>query len=336
MKFSCFLKDKLVFILGQGFVATFLVFLLHAYDMNVSAIILVVTSVILISICTLLYEYLIRSRYYNHLHETLEAMDQKQYIVSLLEEPDFLEGDILYEVLKVVTKAMNDEIASYKLEQEEYREYIETWIHEVKIPISCIDLICKNNRSDVTKKISEEALKIDSYIEQALYYARSTNVASDYSIKALSLKDLVKTSVKKHSKQLIGCGAKINLDNLDYTVYTDEKWLDFILGQLIANSIKYKRDSLTLSFLVKENKENLVLSIEDNGVGISKEDISRVFEKGFTGENGRAFAKSTGIGLYLCHKLCKKMYLGISIQSELGKGTTVQITFPKDRNSLLQ
>jgi signal transduction histidine kinase len=293
-------------------------------------------TVVIISIGALAYEYLVRSRYYNRLNKTLESMDQKQYIASLLEVPNFAEAEVLCEVLKQVTKAMNDELASYKISQDEYREYIETWIHEIKIPISCIDLICKNNRNDITKRISEETVRVDSYIEQALYYARSKNVASDYNIKRLSLDSLVKSAVKKHSKQLIGCGAQVKLDNLDHMVYADEKWLDFIIGQIIANSIKYKKDALTLWFFASENQENMILFIQDNGIGISENDLLRVFEKGFTGENGRAFAKSTGIGLYLCKELCKKMYLGLEAQSSVGHGTTIKITFPKDRQSFLQ
>lgn len=128
----------------------------------------------------------------------------------------------------------------------------------------------------------------------------------------------------------------MKLDDLDYSVYADEKWLDFIIGQIIANSIKYKKEALTLWFFASENQENMILFIRDNGIGISEGDLGRVFEKGFTGENGRAFAKSTGIGLYLCKELCNKMYLGLEVQSSMGHGTTIKITFPKDRQSFLQ
>ncbi len=336
MKFSSFLKDKILFLLAQSFIIVFLAFLLDAYHISRYAMILICTTIVITSFVALAYEYLVRSRYYNRLKKTLESMEQKQYIASLLEEPNFSEAEVLCEILKRVTKAMNDEIASYKISQEEYREYIETWIHEIKIPISCIELICQNNRNDITKRISEETVRVDSYIEQALYYARSKNVASDYSIRRLSLDSLVKAAVKKHSKQLIGCGAQVKLDNLDHTVYADEKWLDFTIGQIIANSIKYKKDALTLWFSASENQENIILFIRDNGIGISEGDLGRVFEKGFTGENGRAFAKSTGIGLYLCKELCNKMYLGLEVQSSVGNGTTIKIAFPKDRQSFLQ
>lgn len=336
MKFTQFIKDKIIFISSQFFILIFLALLLEGYHISHYAILFTCTAILITSLVPLLYEYFVRRKYYSGLYQTLESMEQKQYIASLLENPDFADAEILCEILKRVTKAMNDEIASFQISQDEYREYVETWIHEIKIPVSCIELICQNNRNEVTKKISEETVRVDAYIEQALYYARSKNVASDYNIKKITLDGLVKEVVKKHAKQLIGCNARIKMHHLYYTVYADEKWLDFIIGQIIANSIKYKKESLTLCFSASENQENVVLSIRDNGIGIPDSDISRVFEKGFTGENGRSFAKSTGIGLYLCLELCKKMYLGLEAESDPDHGTTMNITFPKDRQSFLE
>lgn len=335
MKLGRYLKDKILFIFLQSLIVWFIILLLNAYNISDSAIIFSSVTVISITIVSLAFEYFVRYRYYKRLNNTLSMMDKKQYISALLEEPDFADAEILCEVIKQTTKAMNDEIASYKIAQDEYREYIETWIHEIKIPISCIDLICKNNKSDTTKRIEEETLRVDNYIEQALFYARSTNVEADYSIKKLNLNTLIKRVVKKHSKQLISCGTRLDFNNLDCIVYGDEKWLDFIIGQIVANSIKYKKDSLELSFSARDNKENIELSIKDNGIGVPQSDLSRVFEKGFTGENGRIYAKSTGIGLYICRTLCEKMYLGLELKSEYGKGTVVKIIFPKDRQCFL-
>ncbi len=119
-------------------------------------------------------------------------------------------------------------------------------------------------------------------------------------------------------------------DGLEKTVYGDSKWLDFILGQLISNSIKYKSDAPTLLFWAEENKDSVLLHVQDNGIGIPDSDINRVFDKGFTGQNGRNFTKSTGIGLYLCKQLCNKMYLNLYADSQAGIGTTMTIVFPKD------
>ena len=327
-----FLKGKLLFVLAQGFIIIYLGFLLSAYNVSNSAIILICLTILLITVATLLIEFCRKRYYYNNLYNTLEAMEKRQYISQMIERPSFSEGKVLCDVLSQVTKAMNDEIAKYQIVQEEYQEYIETWIHEVKLPISCIGLICENNKNEVTQSILEETSRIDSFVEQALYYARSTNVEKDYSIRDIQLESVVKSMIKKNAKQLIACKTELKLDGLDYIVYSDPKWLDFILGQLISNSIKYRRESFKLSISAEETNMNVVLKISDNGIGISEKDLNRVFEKGFTGENGRKYGKSTGIGLYLCKKLCERMHLGIEIVSTKDIGTTVKITFPKDKS----
>ncbi|WP_304508697.1 sensor histidine kinase [Anaerotignum sp.] len=336
MKLVKYLKDKILFIVLQTVICNFLFFVLKVYHVNNYAITLTVLAVILANIFWLIFDYTFRFLYYKKLLNNLAGMEEKYLIAGLLEEAHFTDAEILNEVIKETTKAMNDEIASYKITQDEYREYIETWIHEIKTPLSCIDIICKNNRNDVTRKIAEETQKVDNYIEQALFYARSTNVVADYSIKKLILADVVKNTVKKNSKQLIACHTQVYFDLNDFTVYADEKWLDFIIGQIVANSIKYKKENPELSFFGAEDEDSVILSIKDNGIGIPESDQAKVFEKGFTGKNGRSFAKSTGIGLYLCRILCEKMYLGLKIQSTVGEGTTLQIIFPKDRQLFMQ
>ena len=240
------------------------------------------------------------------------------------------------DVLRQTTKSMNDDIADYRRMNTEYQDYIETWIHEIKIPISCIDLICENNKGEMASGVKAELSRIDGYVEQALYYARSTNLEKDYMIREIKLDQLVKGTLKKYSRQLIAAKATPIFDNLSQTVYGDPKWLEFILGQLIANSIKYKKETLTLTFSTREEQDNVLLYVSDDGIGIPESELPRIFEKGFTGTNGRSYAKSTGIGLYLCRKLCNKMHLSISASSASGQGTTIQITFPKDSRLLLE
>ena len=169
-----------------------------------------------------------------------------------------------------------------------------------------------------------------------MFYARSTNLEKDYFIHTIQLNDFIRQVIKKHSKQLIHAHGEIKMDSLNVEVYSDSKWLDFILGQLISNSIKYRKDLFQLSFTAIEEPNRVRLSISDNGIGIPSSDLSRIFDKGFTGENGRKFARSTGIGLYLCQKLCTKMHLGLEAFSVEGEGTTIQIIFPKDKSLLIE
>lgn len=150
-------------------------------------------------------------------------------------------------------------------------------------------MIVENNKNEVTKSIDEELDKVENYIEQALYYARSNTVEKDYYVKKVNLKDIVNESIKKNKNVLIHERISVNVHDLDLEANTDNKWIIFILNQIIQNSIKYKKQdkNLEIEIYAKQGKENVILYIKDNGIGIKKGEITRVFEKGFTGTNGR-------------------------------------------------
>ena len=247
---------------------------------------------------------------------TLDKLDRKYLLPEVIEEPNFYHGKFLYEVLKETDKDMHEHVKKYILEQKEYREYIETWVHEIKTPIASTRLILENNESESSENIKKEIKKIEEYIDQALYYARSTDVSKDYIVKEFSLGKSVRNVIKKNSRDFINKRIAIDLEDLDYKVYSDEKWVEFIINQVINNAIKNK------------SKNSITLKIKDSGVGIPNKDLGRVFEKGFTGENGRRFTKSTGMGLYLCKNLCDKLGLGLKITSKENEGTEVNIIFP--------
>ena len=226
---------------------------------------------------------------------------------------------------------MIENVNKYRYMQEDYKEYIELWIHEIKIPISASKMVIENNKNDVTKSIDEELDKVEDYIEQALFYARSNTVEKDYYIKKVDLKEIVNESIKKNKNLLIQEKVIINIHDVNIEVFTDSKWTIFILNQIIQNSIKYKgTKQLELEVFAKNNAENVIICVKDNGIGISKSEIIRVFEKGFTGTNGRlSNKKSTGIGLYLCKKLCDKLGIAIELDSVQNEGTEVRLIFPQ-------
>lgn len=193
-------------------------------------------------------------------------------------------------------------------------------------------MIIENNKTNVTKSIDEELQRIENYIEQALFYARSNTVEKDYYIKKVKLRDIVYESIKKNKNVLIQEKVSMNLHDLDLEVNTDSKWIGFILNQIIGNSIKYKKVDcrLEIEIYAKQGKENAILYIKDNGIVIKEGEVTRVFEKGFTGTNGRLVGKkSTGIGLYLCKNLCNKLGIQIELNSILDEGTKVQLVFPQ-------
>ena len=199
-------------------------------------------------------------------------------------------------------------------------------------------MIIENNKTEVTKSIDEELDKIENYVEQALFYARSNTANQDYYIKKNNLKDIVNEIIRKNKTVLINEKIKINIHDLDVEVNTDSKWVIFIINQIIQNSIKYrKQDELSeIEIYSKAGKENVILYIKDNGIGIKKEEVKRVFDKGFTGANGRlSNKKSTGIGLYLCKKLCDKLGIGIELRSIVNKQTELKLIFPQNSYTIL-
>lgn len=331
MKMTDFIKTKWIFLLLQSVLLAFLLFVLSFFEVSHSVKFLTAGFFTLLLFSSILAEYFTKERYYRKLYSLLDGLEQKRFLASFMDEADFPEGKILYDILKQCTKSMNDEVAAYKAANQDYRDYVETWIHEVKLPISCLNMICQNHPGTLAESILEETQKIDSYVEQALYYERSINFEKDYIIHGVSLAKIVTSAIKKRSRQLIAAGCVPEFHLPDCKVYTDAKWIDFILGQLLANSLKYCREPFHISYSAEQKENCVVLKMEDNGIGIPKQDMPRIFERNFTGENGRKYGKSTGIGLFLCKSLCEKMNLSITAQSEKGKGTAFFITFPTVR-----
>ena len=331
MKFSNYLKDKIIYIslLIFGIISSEI--LLLSAKINIIIRIYVGIAPIILYLIAFFVEYYKKRKYYEQTKEKLEELDQKYLLPEVIDNANFSEGKILKEIIKETEKSMLEHVNEYKHIQEEYKEYIELWIHEIKIPIATSKMIIENNKSNVTVSINEEIDKIENYIEQALFYARSNAVEKDYYIKKVNLKEIVNGSILKNKRDLLQNKINLKIHDIETNVYTDSKWCIFILNQLIQNSIKYsKNENKEIEIFSKEKKDKVILYIKDNGIGIKKGEITRVFEKGFTGENGRINGKkSTGIGLYLSKKLCGKLGLGIELNSEENVGTEIRIIFPK-------
>ncbi|WP_055069868.1 sensor histidine kinase [Clostridium massiliamazoniense] len=329
MKTLEYLKDKIIFVIITILTLIFTAFLLNSLGIGYYAIFFVTSINFIASILFYIVDFLKKKKYYNEILFNLNALDKKFLISEVIDKGNFPEGKLLYEILSITDKSMNDEVSKLKISSNEYKEYIETWVHEIKTPISVSKLIIENNESEITNSIDEELDKIENYIEQALFYARSNNLEKDYIINRLNLKSTINKVIKRNMNTLIEKNIKINLFDLDYEVYSDTKWLEFIINQLIINSIKYMdKNNKILKIYGTKNKNSISLNIEDNGIGIKKKDIIKVFEKGYTGTNGRIFGKSTGIGLYLCKTLSEKLGISINIKSKEFENTIVTLNFP--------
>ena len=331
MTFLKFMSEKILTILLIIFSLITVEIFFMTYPLN--TFIKIYTPIIIITsyLIGLIYEYNKKKKYYDYLDKMLNQLKEKYLITEVIKKPEFIEGKILYETLEQINKSMHENVNKYKYNVKDYKEYIELWIHEIKIPLATSKMIIENNKNNATRSIEEELDKLENYIDQTLYYARSNTVEKDYYIKKSNLKELVNESIKKNKTMLIQEKVEINTHDLNNIIYTDSKWIIFILNQLIQNSVKYKNKERTLEIEIysKENKDNTVLYIKDNGVGIKKNEINRVFEKGFTGTNGRlSNKKSTGIGLYLCKKLCNKLGISIELDSKENEYTEIKIIFP--------
>lgn len=337
MNLRDFIKERIVFIIINSLILLFTALLLMVLKVDSFAILFIViingAGILIYHI----FDYLRKKQYYNEIKENMESLDKKYLISEVIEEGTFTESKLIYDVICKGNKAMNDEIGEFKRGINDYREYIELWVHEIKTPIATCKLLIENNESPLTESIGEEVCKLENYIDQALFYTRSNTLEKDYIIKEMSLSSCVNKVLNNNADSLIKKRVKISLGDLEKQVYSDSKWIEFILGQIISNSIKYmNKEHKELKIYCNENSKYVILNIEDNGAGISEKDISRVFDKGFTGENGRKFGKSTGIGLYLCKKLCKKLGLDINLVSEEGNFTRVSIIFPINRMMIFE
>lgn len=332
MDFKLFLREKASTILLLLFGLITIEIFLMAYNVGMFIKIYIPLIIMGLYMISIIIEYFKRKKFYNNLLNMLEELDEKYLITEIIKTPNFLEGQIFKNSLEQIDKSMLENVNKYKYMTEDYKEYIELWIHEIKIPIATSKMVIENNKNAITKSIDEELDKVENYIEQALFYARSNTVEKDYYIRKVVLKEIINESIKKNKSSLIQEKISIDIHDLEIEVNTDNKWIVFILNQIIQNSIKYrKKENSVIEIYANQGKENVILYIKDNGIGIKQGEITRVFEKGFTGTNGRlSNKKSTGIGLYLCKKLCNKLGIGIELNSVQNEGTEVKLVFPKD------
>ena len=204
-------------------------------------------------------------------------------------------------------------------------DYYSMWVHQIKTPIAAMNFLLDNEEVD-QKILQQELFKIERYVEMVLTYIRLDSISSDYVITKINLDEVVKDSVKKYATIFINKKIKLNYVSHETMVISDKKWLSFAFEQILGNSVKYSSAGGEITIETYENK----LVIEDNGIGIKEEDLPRIFEKGFTGFNGRYEKKSSGLGLYLCKKTLDKLGHHIEISSKVEEGTRIEITFPKE------
>ena len=330
MKFTKYIKDKINYILGFIIYCIIIILYMNAMQIDADVIYFIVIISVVFFIIGFSINYYEKNKYIKNIENIIDGLEEKYLISEIIEKPRMQENLAYYRILKKANKSMLENVANVRKAQKDYKEYIESWVHEIKIPITSIKLLCENNKSEITGKIDEEVEEINNFVEQVLFYARLDQVSNDFMIKEIKLAEIVKNVLARNKKIMIQNGMKVETKNIELTAYTDEKWLEFILNQIIINSIKYRKENNPeIIIKLEENKENVRMTIKDNGIGIKQSEIDRIFDKGFTGTNGRDQKKSTGIGLYLCKRLCEELGMAIDAESVDNQYTKISITIPK-------
>ena len=266
------------------------------------------------------------------LEAILEGLDRKYLFAECVPPPKSLYERRLFDLTRRAGRAMAGAVSDAQAQQREYREYVEQWVHEIKVPITAARLICRDLDGETRRKLTAELAQIEAHIERALFYARAENPEQDCLLRQIDMGKVAAQAIENHRSLLIQSGVQVVTEELDCTVYTDEKWAVFILGQLLQNAARYRGTAPVITLSAKPLGKQTQLIVHDNGIGIPAHELPRVFDRGFTGSNGRNRGGSTGMGLYLCKKLAGFLELGLEIASEEGKQTIVTLTFPAKEN----
>lgn len=314
-------KNAKVYILFVVFIAIFFI-MFYLYNLPLEALIYTGSFCFLAALVASFSDFV----NYRESYKKLKFLE-KNILNDLEDLPKSL--DIRIDYYHKIIEKLYEELE--KLTQENRQkntdmvDYYSMWVHQIKTPIAAMNFLLDNEEVD-RKILQQELFKIERYVEMVLTYIRLDSISSDYVITKIDLDEVVKDSVKKYATIFINKKIKLNYVSHETMVISDKKWLSFAFEQILGNSVKYSSNGGEIIIETCENK----LVIEDNGMGIKEEDLPRIFEKGFTGFNGRYEKKSSGLGLYLCKKTLDKLGHHIEISSKVGEGTRIEITFPKE------
>lgn len=330
-----YLKDQTLliafYVIAMIFLTTFL-YLVPITRMDVGNLIYLHAVVFFLFLSYLFFDFLRHARFLSGFEKAADA--SSGYRISAVPDPHTTEQRKIYRLLNRIDRDDRQKAMDLQRSIEENKDFVIAWVHEVKTPIAAGKMLIKNSegqsREEILDRLEDEFSQIDRFVEQALYYSRADHFSNDYFISEYSFRDIVNAVLKKYAKSFITKKISVEILDLEIQILTDKKWLQFILDQLISNALKYTDAHGRIRIVGKKYGSGSRLLIEDNGCGIKFEDIRRVFEKGFTGTNGRRTHHSTGIGLYLSRTLALKLGHSISLTSVEGRGTTVVLDFPNN------
>lgn len=259
-------------------------------------------------------------RYYKRHRRLARVLDCVTLLADQLPEPDDLLETDYQNMVHALLQVNSRNLTAWQSQRSESLDYYTTWVHQIKTPIAVMRMILQGEDTEEHGELLGELFRIEQYVEMVLSYFRLDSASSDFVFQPYALDGIIKQAVRKYAGQFVRKRIRLVYKGTDAVVLTDEKWLGFMIEQLLSNAVKYtERGEVTISVY------NKVLSIADTGIGIAPEDLPRIFEKGFTGYNGRANKKSTGLGLYLCKQAADRLSHRLIARSVPGEGTTVSI-----------
>lgn len=332
MTFSEYISDRLGQIVLHGISTAATAVFLLATGTQSGVLVLLLVAWLLIYFTALAVDFIKLRAQLRQWNAIMDGLDQKYLFAECVPKPRGVYQRSLFSLMRRASKSMIESVSDAQASQREYREYVESWVHEIKTPITAAQLICQSADPQTRRKLSQELAQIENHVERALFYARAESPEKDFIIAEINLAELTAQAIQRHRTLLIQCGVRIETEGLDCFVYTDSKWACFLLGQLLQNAARYRSQSPVVALSARHLGRQVQLTVQDNGIGIPTHELPRVFDRGFTGSNGRCRGGSTGMGLYLCRQLAEALEIDLRVASEVGKGTCVTLTFPSKDN----
>ena len=327
-----FLSDRLKRIALQVICAGLAALFLFATGTQPGVLVILLIVFLLVFLTVNMFDFFQQRARLLELKSILDGLDRKYLFTECVPPPKGLFERRLFDLARLAGRNMTGAVSDAQASQREYREYVERWVHEIKAPITAARLICRELDGETRRKLIVELSQIEAHVERALFYARAENPEQDCLFRQIELEKIAALAIENHRSLLIQNDIRVEMENMNCAVYTDEKWSVFILGQLLQNAARYRGPEPVITLSAKPLGRQTQLIVHDNGIGIPAHELPRVFERGFTGSNGRIRGGSTGIGLYLCRKLAVFLELELRMDSQEGAETTVTLTFPAKEN----
>lgn len=254
-------------------------------------------------------------------HKFFEELHRRNTeLISALPEPEGIVDSDYQQLISVLKEKIAEITAQTDSRIRDTVDYYTIWAHQIKTPIAAMRLTLQKEDVPEARRLASELSRIEQYVEMVLVFVRLGSDYSDYVFARQDIDEIIRSSVKKFASEFIDRRIRLEYDSVDIQAVTDEKWFAFVVEQLLSNALKYTREGS-----IKIYSEGKVLCIKDTGIGIAPEDLPRVFDKGYTGCNGRTDRRASGLGLYLCRRICQNLGIDISISSTVGEGTTVRL-----------